>query len=271
MDWGTLVNPTIIVGGTATSASAYVDEFYIAPTATSQAANIIYRTQAHEVYTNKLQLGLSSGIIDEGYLLRSDKGNNAVWDNSVQIKAGYIELTNSKVLRIPAGSNTSPAYSFSSDTNTGIYSIGADQIGISTGGTNRVSISTTAFTITTGQTLNVGSSGNTSPLNVYGDVFFNAGFRKKVLSTSSTSLTLDSTHYLVEFSSTSAVAVTLPAASSNSGREYVLIKTGASGTITISRSSSDTIDDAATTSISLTTQYDKVSLISNGVDRWYTV
>lgn len=270
-DWATLVNPTVIVGGVATSASTYVDEFYIAPTTTSEIINLIYRTQAHEVYTNKLQLGLSSGIIDEGYLLRSDKGNNAVWDNSVQIKAGYIELTNSKVLRIPAGSITSPAYSFSSDTNTGIYSIGADQIGISTGGTNRVSISTTAFTITTGQTLNVGSSGNTSPLNVYGDVFFNAGFRKKVLSTSSTSLTLDSTHYLVEFSSTSAVSVTLPAASSHSGREYVLVKTGASGTITISRSSPDTIDDAATTSISLTTQYDKVSLISNGVDRWYTV
>lgn len=38
------------------------------------------------------------------------------------------------------GSNTAPSFTFSSDTNTGIYSPGADQVAISTGGTQRINI-----------------------------------------------------------------------------------------------------------------------------------
>lgn len=40
-----------------------------------------------------------------------------------------------------AGSAASPSYTFSTDTNTGIYSGGADTLGFSTGGTNRATIS----------------------------------------------------------------------------------------------------------------------------------
>ncbi len=47
-----------------------------------------------------------------------------------------------------AGTASFPSIAFSSDTNTGIYSIGADQIGISTGGTLRLTFSTTALTST---------------------------------------------------------------------------------------------------------------------------
>ncbi len=46
------------------------------------------------------------------------------------------------------GSAAAPAYSFSGDTNTGIYRIGADDIGFSTGGTVRFDVSTTAVTST---------------------------------------------------------------------------------------------------------------------------
>lgn len=46
------------------------------------------------------------------------------------------------------GDATTPGYGFSGDTNTGIYRIGADQIGITTGGTLRKTISTTAVTNT---------------------------------------------------------------------------------------------------------------------------
>ncbi len=95
--------------------------------------------------------------------------------------------------------------------------------------------------------------------------------KKKTSIISGTSITLDSNYYLIELSDTGSVTVTLPQASTESGREYVLIKTGATGAITINRSGSDTIDDGSTTSISLTTQYDKVSLISNGSNRWYTL
>lgn len=46
------------------------------------------------------------------------------------------------------GSATTPAYNFLSDTNTGMYWIGADQIGFSTGGTLRLTLSTALLTST---------------------------------------------------------------------------------------------------------------------------
>jgi hypothetical protein len=52
--------------------------------------------------------------------------------------------------KILADSNTAaaPAYSFTGDTNTGMYRIGADNFGISTAGTLRFDISTSAITST---------------------------------------------------------------------------------------------------------------------------
>jgi hypothetical protein len=47
-----------------------------------------------------------------------------------------------------AGSATAPSYTFSGDLNTGMYSPGADQIGFTTGGTLRLTLSTTALTST---------------------------------------------------------------------------------------------------------------------------
>lgn len=136
-------NLTVIVGGASVSILAYISEFYIAPTTTTEVATAIYRTQAHEIYTNKLQLATTSqGLVDEGYILRSDQGNNAVWDNSLQIAPGYVQLNSSKVLRLPNGTASTPAVSFVSDTNTGIYSGGADILAFVTGGVQRVSVST---------------------------------------------------------------------------------------------------------------------------------
>lgn len=46
------------------------------------------------------------------------------------------------------GTATAPSYTFTGDTNTGIYSPGADQVGITAGGTLRLTISTAAtFTV----------------------------------------------------------------------------------------------------------------------------
>jgi len=47
-----------------------------------------------------------------------------------------------------SGSNTAPAFSFNVDTNSGMYRIGADNIGFATNGTLRADISTTALTST---------------------------------------------------------------------------------------------------------------------------
>lgn len=57
-------------------------------------------------------------------------------------------ITTTGVLTIPVGSAAAPSLTFAGDTNTGIYNIGADQLGISTGGTLRLTTSTTAITST---------------------------------------------------------------------------------------------------------------------------
>jgi len=51
-------------------------------------------------------------------------------------------------IRGPDGSAAAPTFSFSSDTNTGVYLAGVDNVGISTGGTLRFDISTTRNTWT---------------------------------------------------------------------------------------------------------------------------
>lgn len=137
-------NLTVIVGGVTNSLQSYIAEFVIAPVSTTETVNAIYRTQAHEIYTNKLQIATTTqGLVDEGYLLRSDKANNAIWDNSLQIAAGYIQTNNSKVFRLPNATSALPSYSFVNDSASGTYLIGAGNVGISASATKIIDINTT--------------------------------------------------------------------------------------------------------------------------------
>lgn len=95
---------------------------------------------------------------------------------------------------------------------------------------------------------------------------WNAGQEWKVDASAATSLTLDDTHHIVSFSSTSTVTATLPAASDGK-REYVIKKTGASGTINVNRAGSDTIDGGTT--VALSTQYHLLRLVSDGTSAWH--
>lgn len=56
------------------------------------------------------------------------------------------------------GSAAAPTYSFSGDTNTGIYSAGADSVNITTGGTLRATVDTTNLTTTLPVVLPAGSA-----------------------------------------------------------------------------------------------------------------
>jgi elongation factor P hydroxylase len=60
------------------------------------------------------------------------------------------------------GSALAPSYSFTSDLNTGMYNIGADQLGISTGGTLRLTLDTSAVTSTLRYIAPAGSGGSPS-------------------------------------------------------------------------------------------------------------
>jgi hypothetical protein len=57
-------------------------------------------------------------------------------------------LTPSGVIVASAGTNSAPGYSFASDLNTGMYQIGADNIGLTAGGTKIVDVATTGIAVT---------------------------------------------------------------------------------------------------------------------------
>jgi hypothetical protein len=58
---------------------------------------------------------------------------------------------------VQAGTAAAPSITFSGDTNTGIYSPGADQVAIATGGTERVRVNSSGNTQTVG-TISVGNA-----------------------------------------------------------------------------------------------------------------
>jgi len=59
------------------------------------------------------------------------------------------KLLSSVPIYIPNGSASAPSLSFANDTNTGLYSVGADQIGFSTNGTLRATFSTSTLLMAT--------------------------------------------------------------------------------------------------------------------------
>ena len=65
-------------------------------------------------------------------------------------------------VNISLGSAAAPSIAFTGDINTGIYSPGADQVGISTGGTLRFQVSTTAATSTLPVVFPLGAVGTPS-------------------------------------------------------------------------------------------------------------
>lgn len=63
-------------------------------------------------------------------------------------------VTHTLPILVSNGTALIPSYSFSSDQNTGMYLVGANQIGVSTGGTSRWTMSTTLNTINLPTTIN---------------------------------------------------------------------------------------------------------------------
>ena len=81
---------------------------------------------------------------------------------SITLTGNLTVGTTSGVLSIPTGAVGTPSLTFTGDTNTGVYSTGADNLSITTNGTQRVAVGTTLTTVTT-------------PLTVSGLVTANAG------------------------------------------------------------------------------------------------
>jgi hypothetical protein len=108
-------------------------------------------------------------------------------------------------------------------------------------------------------------------VNMLGDLTLRA-----VTGTTDTLLLADINNYLITYSSTSAVAITIPTNASAAipvGSVINLIKIGASGTITISGAVGVTVASAAAVSASptITTAYSAASCIKVATDSWYVV
>jgi hypothetical protein len=149
------------------------------------------------------------------------------------------------------GTLAAPSMTFDSEYGSGIYRVGAGNIGISILGTQSMSLQNTQIISRV-------------------DFKTTAGIVKNNTQLSGSALTLSSSHYLVECSSTGSVSITLPQLSLNLGREYIIIKTGLPGVVTINtNSSSEYIDNGIQLFITLNNQYDRVTLIA-GSTQWYS-
>ena len=149
-------------------------------------------------------------------------------------------------LHLADGAVGTPAYSFGSDTNTGIYRISSDKIGIACGGTLIASIDSSAgFVIETGTDFipPLGGVDTTNPTTI------GTGELGKTIPRTNTTAT----------SITAGLGV---------GAQFSVIL-DTTGTLTISRSGGETINNA--TSVSLDTQFAGATFIKCDTDSWYAV
>jgi hypothetical protein len=93
------------------------------------------------------------------------------------VEGGTTSSTSSTATAVSASDGTaaSPSITFSSDTNTGMYRIGADSIGLSTGGTLRFTLNTTGLTLTLPFVSSVASGGDAITLTRGAYLVFHTG------------------------------------------------------------------------------------------------
>jgi hypothetical protein len=111
---------------------------------------------------------------------------------------------------------------------------------------------------------NQGASGNILSTDGAGSTSWAYPNKWPILNYSSTTpLTLNDTHYLVNVSTTSNLTITLPDVVAFAGKFFTIKKISATGIITINRSGSDLINSTMTT-LDVENQYDQISFVSNG-------
>jgi len=101
-------------------------------------------------------------------LLKIRNAANSAWVTIGTLASANLGLlpvaggTMTGVLAVTAGTAALPGIAVSGDTNTGIYSPGADQLAITTGGTSRLAVSTTAVSSTLAVDVPLGAVGTPS-------------------------------------------------------------------------------------------------------------
>lgn len=130
------------------------------------------------------------------------------------------------------GSAASPSLNFTNDTNTGLYRVGSDQLGLTAGGTNQVTISTSAVTTTVAVAGPTGLGTSTPVFTFAGDTstglaYQGAGSMRFLNSgTATMGFSSSSVNMLVPMRLTSYTTTTLPAATLAGQMIYVTNESG---------------------------------------------
>lgn len=95
---------------------------------------------------------------------------------------------------------------------------------------------------------------------------FDKGVNFKVNTISSTTTITDAYHVIVATNTSGNPQADLPSASGRAGQEYIFYKKNNGGTLILDASGSDLIDGSGT--YTLTAQYETVTIVSDGIDRW---
>jgi len=187
-------------------------------------------------------------------IYRSASGIGFSVDGVIRFEITTAGPSQSSDFSLSDGTALMPSLTFTSSSNTGFYWVESETVGLSAGGSLRLSV----------------GSDETS---VFNDFQTNAGRKRHLTVDATTSRTLSNTDDIVEFSNTGTVNVSLPECNSaNQGRQFLIVKTGATGSVIINTfDSNDFIDEPLITSKTLNNQYDKIELLCNGVNGWYAV
>lgn len=217
--------------------------------------------------TIRIPTGASSG-----YVLTSDGIGRATWNAVGGGSTSFLD-----------GTASAPGIYFTSEPGTGLYRPANGQIGVELTGVNYATFTTSGLNLVTGSTLNVGVSGTTSPLNVYGLITGSNGLtinsgnvnfsgpsttftgnmkRTPLQVTTTTSLTSTSSSYVVATSGTFTITLPDIQTTATNGTEFFITNMGTGlVTLTVANTGSEMFDNTGNTSVILA-QYDRLHLIS---------
>ncbi len=155
-------------------------------------------------------------------------------DVSAEFNNTFI-YTNHFILGL-GGDASIPGYTFRNDTNSGMYSSGADLLGFSTGGAARLTIDATGY-------VGIGITTPKATLDVSGTV----KFAKYLTQAADTGITLAAADFgkTITVNSASVQTVTLPSVSAaDIGAQFMVVKLG-TGQVTIQAAAGTTIADSS--------------------------
>ena len=157
----------VVANGTGAAVRSDINGQLAAIVSNNSGASAPATTYAYQFWADtstnllKLRNGANSAWITVGDLTAANLGLASLASPTFTGTVTIPTLTVSTGANIPLGTAASPTLYFTGDTNTGLYSPGADQLALTTGGTGRLFI-------TSAGSVGIGSSTPGSPLHVTG-------------------------------------------------------------------------------------------------------